>query len=112
MRSEIGAAWGRGDVDVGAEVQRLSALAADTRAHGVVCSGPRGGGGDRRRSATGLQSSCRAFAPRAAPTQDQARVVTPRQAREAGASYVIIGRIVTAAPDRRAAMDAVLRELA
>jgi orotidine-5'-phosphate decarboxylase len=43
--------------------------------------------------------------------QDQARVVTPREAASAGATYVIVGRMVTAAPDRRAAMDAVLEEL-
>jgi len=39
-------------------------------------------------------------------------VVTPRQAAEAGARYAIIGRMVTAAPDRRAAMDRVRAELA
>jgi len=43
--------------------------------------------------------------------QDQARVVTPRDAANAGARYVIIGRMVTAASDRRAAMDGVLAEL-
>jgi len=38
-------------------------------------------------------------------------VVTPREAAAAGARYIIIGRMVTAAPDRRAAMDGVLAEL-
>ena len=44
--------------------------------------------------------------------QDQARVVTPRQAAEAGARYVVVGRMVTGAADRLAAMEAVARELA
>ena len=44
--------------------------------------------------------------------QDQARVVTPREAADAGATYIIVGRMVTAAPDRQAAMDRVLAEIA
>ena len=43
--------------------------------------------------------------------QDQARVVTPGEAAAAGATYVVIGRMVTAAPDRVAAMAAVRAEL-
>ena len=43
---------------------------------------------------------------------DQRRVATPRCAHEAGADYLVIGRAVTAAPDPRAALDAVERDLA
>jgi orotidine-5'-phosphate decarboxylase len=39
-------------------------------------------------------------------------VVTPGEAAAAGARYVVVGRMVTAAADRRAAMDQVLGELA
>ena len=42
---------------------------------------------------------------------DQRRVATPRRAREAGADYLVIGRAVTDAPDPRAALDAVERDL-
>jgi orotidine-5'-phosphate decarboxylase len=38
-------------------------------------------------------------------------VVTPREAAVAGARYVVVGRTVTAAADRRAALDQVLRDL-
>jgi orotidine-5'-phosphate decarboxylase len=44
-------------------------------------------------------------------TQDQTRVVTPRQAREAGAQYVVIGRAVTATADRAGAMRQILADL-
>jgi orotidine-5'-phosphate decarboxylase len=46
-----------------------------------------------------------------AATEDQARVVTPREAAERGARYVVVGRMVTSATDPRAAMEAVAREL-
>jgi orotidine-5'-phosphate decarboxylase len=110
--SEIGEAWGRGaELDVGDEVVRLSGLAVDSGAHGVVCSGR-----EARRVTDEFGDRLAVLVPgvRAAggPIQDQARVVTPREAKDAGARYVIIGRMVTAAPDRRSAMDAVLRELA
>lgn len=110
--SEIGDAWGRGaNVDVGDEVVRLSQFAADAGAHGVVCSGR-----EARRVTDRFGDRLAVLVPgvrtAGGPTQDQARVVTPREARDAGARYVIIGRMVTAAPDRRAAMDEVLRELA
>ena len=43
--------------------------------------------------------------------QDQKRVVTPAQAVAAGASYIVIGRSVTSAPDPRAAMAEVRAEV-
>ena len=110
--AEVGDAWGRTDaLDVGAEVLRLSELAASAGTHGVVCSGR-----EARRVADAFGDRLAILVPGVRPaggaTQDQARVVTPREAKAAGARYVIIGRMVTAAPDRRAAMDAVLGELA
>ena len=109
--SEIAAAWGRPEpVDVGAEVLRLAAVAADAGAHGVVCSG-REAPLVRDRFAGRLATLVPGIRAAGGPVQDQARVVTPREAATAGARYIIIGRMVTAAPDRRAAMDGVLAEL-
>jgi orotidine-5'-phosphate decarboxylase len=109
--TEIGDAWGRRDVDVGAEVLRLSETAASAGVHGVVCSGR-----ETKRVTDRFGDRLAVLVPgvRAAggAAQDQARVVTPREAKDAGARYLIIGRMVTAATDRRAAMDAVLSELA
>jgi len=110
--AELGDAWGRGGpVDVGDEVLRLSEMAVSVAAHGVVCSGREA---PLVTAAFGDRLSILVPGIRAAggAAQDQARVVTPSEAKAAGARYVIIGRMVTAAPDRRAAMEAVLRELA
>ena len=106
----VAAAWGRDRVNIADEVLRLAHVAARAGAHGVVCSGieaplVRGEFGDRLAV---LVPGVRAAG---GAVQDQARVVTPRQAAEAGARYIVVGRMVTNAPDRRAAMHAVLRDL-
>jgi orotidine-5'-phosphate decarboxylase len=50
--------------------------------------------------------------PAATTTEDdQKRVATPRSALDAGADYLVIGRPVTAAPDPKAAVAALLTEL-
>ena len=43
---------------------------------------------------------------------DQKRVVTPAEAIRLGADYLVIGRPITAAPDPRAAAEAILEEIA
>ena len=109
--AEIATAWGRDEpLDLAGEVVRLADLAAAAGAHGVVCSGREAAAVRERLGALAiLVPGVRASG---GAVQDQARVVTPREAAEAGATYVIVGRMVTAAPDRRAAMDRVLAELA
>ncbi len=42
---------------------------------------------------------------------DQARVATPRQARDAGADYLVVGRPITAAADPAAAARAIIDEI-
>ena len=107
----VAGAWGRPQIDMSAEVLRLARLAARAGAHGVVCSGVEAPkvraefGSDLAVLVPGVHALGGA-------AQDQARVVTPRQAAEAGARYVVVGRMVTGAPDRRTAMEAVARELA
>jgi orotidine-5'-phosphate decarboxylase len=108
---DIATAWGRHDeLNVSDEVLRLAAIAAAAGAHGIVCSGHEAA---RVRERFGDQLAVLVPGVRAAggPVQDQARVVTPGDVAAAGARYAIIGRMVTAAPDRRSAMDEVLREL-
>jgi orotidine-5'-phosphate decarboxylase len=108
---DVDEAWGRRDVDVSAEVMRLAGLAADTGCHGIVCSGQEAGKirdqfGDR------LATLVPGIRAAAGATDDQARVVTPEGVRNAGARYAVVGRMVTAAKDRRAAMEQVRAALA
>jgi orotidine-5'-phosphate decarboxylase len=89
---------------VAGEVARLATVAADAGAHGVVCSG------HECAAVVGAHPQLGVLVPgiRAAggATHDQSRVVTPEQARAAGARYVVIGRAVTAASDPVAALRA------
>jgi len=108
---DVAGAWGRPDaLDLSTEVQRLAAMVANVGAHGVVCSG-REARGVRDRYGDALRVLVPGVRPAGAATQDQARSVTAREAAEAGASYVVIGRAVTQAPDRAHAFEAMLREL-
>jgi orotidine-5'-phosphate decarboxylase len=106
----LGGAWGRVGVVVRDEVLRLAGLAADAGLHGVVCSGDeaaavRGAHGARlARLVPGVRLAGGA-------AHDQARVVTPAEAAAAGATYVVLGRAVTAAPDPAAAMERATGEL-
>jgi orotidine-5'-phosphate decarboxylase len=49
--------------------------------------------------------------PSASAANDQSRVATPRQAAEAGADYLVIGRPITAAPNPREAALAIANEI-
>ena len=106
----LGSARGREVSALTDEVMRFAALAAGAGAEGIVCSG-------KEAPAVGAR-----FGDRLAlvvpgvrlahgDAHDQARVVTPAAARAAGARYVVVGRAVTATPDPRAAMTAVVEEL-
>jgi orotidine-5'-phosphate decarboxylase len=109
-QGDLEASRGHAVPSVASEVLRLAALAATAGAHGIVCAGAevpsvRAAHGDALRTLVpGIRLS-------GAPVHDQARVMTPREASEAGASYVVIGRTVTAAADPPAAMRAVQAEL-
>jgi orotidine-5'-phosphate decarboxylase len=50
--------------------------------------------------------------PAGVPTHDQARAATPREALEAGADLLVVGRAVTAAADAPAAAAAIVDDLA
>src|SRR4029078_5455450 len=96
--AQLGEAWGRERVDVENEVLRLAELARSAGCHGVVCSG---------QEAEAVHSPhSDAHKPVAAAVRltgdsvgDQSRIATPAAAAAAGASYIVLGRSVTAAKD-------------
>ena len=106
----LGAAWGREVADMRAEVLRLGEMAQKAGISGVVCSGAEAGaikdrfGGKLATLVPGIRLA-------GGDAQDQARVVTPREAAEAGAKYIVLGRAVTGARVPREAMSAALADL-
>jgi orotidine-5'-phosphate decarboxylase len=106
----LGKSWGREVTDVRTEVLRLARAAFEAGMTGVVCSGEEAPairdqfGGKLATLVPGIRLA-------GGDTQDQARVVTPREAAAAGARYIVLGRAVTAAKSARDAMSAVLSDL-
>ncbi|MDR9497701.1 MAG: orotidine-5'-phosphate decarboxylase [Hydrogenovibrio sp.] len=103
--TEIGLSGSPGD-----NVKRLATLAQDCGFDGVVCSA---------REAAMLRQQCgEDFAlvtpgirPAEADQNDQKRVMTPVEAVQAGASYLVIGRPITQAADPQAALKAIADSL-
>jgi orotidine-5'-phosphate decarboxylase len=81
-----------------ARVLRLAALGRDAGLDGVVCS-PREASAVRAACGEGFVLVTPGVRPRDAEIGDQKRVMTPREALDAGADYLVIGRPVTRADD-------------
>lgn len=95
--------------DPHSQVERLAALAQEAGLDGIVCSGQevksaRKAWKDGFFVVPGLR-------PAGASTADQKRIVTPRQARDDGASVLVIGRPITKAEDPDAAARAIVGTL-
>lgn len=104
-RSALGVALGREVPELGAEVVRLAGVASAARAHGIVCSG------QEVAAAVSTYPELRPLVPgirlAGGASHDQARVVTPEQAAGDGATYLVLGRAVTAAEDPAAALASI-----
>ncbi len=97
---------------VAEQVLRLAALGAAGGLRGVVAS-PHEIAVLRSRFGADLTivvPGVRLLSAAAAP-DDQRRVMTPRQALDAGADYLVIGRPITAQPNPRAAAEQIIREM-
>ncbi|MFA5069256.1 MAG: orotidine-5'-phosphate decarboxylase [Candidatus Omnitrophota bacterium] len=94
-----------------AQVKKLALLAQDCGMDGVVCSGQEIGmirnvcGKDFIVLTPGIRPAFSAF------NQDQKRVVTPRQASDEGADYIVVGRPVTESKDPLKAARNILLDL-
>ena len=97
------------DVTPAEQVLRLSELAKSSGMDGVVCS-PR----EVAMLHQQWPDACLVtpgIRPEWAATGDQVRVMTPLQAIELGASYLVIGRPITAAKEPMQALQSIEREL-
>jgi len=99
----LGDVWGRTVDDVTEEALRLADLARAAGAHGVVCSGHEAAA-IRERHGDALKLLVPGIRLAGGDVHDQRRVATPASAVAAGASYLILGRAVTSAPDPVAAL--------
>ena len=91
-------------------VSRLSQLTQDCGLDGVVCSA-REVAALRRERGKDFLLVTPGIRPAQAAAGDQARIATPRDAMQTGASYLVIGRPITQAPDPLAALEAILQEI-
>ena len=91
-------------------VSRLSQLTQDCGLDGVVCSA-REVAALRRERAKDFLLVTPGIRPAQAERGDQARIATPREALQNGASYLVIGRPITQAPDPSAALETILQEI-
>ncbi len=92
------------------QVQRLASLAVESGLGGIVCSPL-----ELPKLRQSLPASTALVTPGIRPAHadagDQKRIMTPAQAKEAGANYLVIGRPILAAPNPENALDQILEEL-
>lgn len=96
--------------DVGRQVERLAELAVKSGLRGLVCSPL-----EIARLRQILPEETQLISPGirtgAEKADDQKRTLTPKQAMEAGASWLVIGRPIYAAPNPRQAAEAIAASL-
>jgi len=90
---------------------RRAAQARDVGVDGLVCS-PEEVANLRRSVGAGLILVTPGIRPAGSSTGDQKRVATPAAAIAGGADYLVVGRPIVAAPDPKAAAEAIVAEIA
>lgn len=98
------------DIDPLEQVRRLARLAENSGLHGVVCSAQEAPA-LRQQAAATFKLVTPGIRPAGASADDQRRIMTPQQARQAGVDYMVIGRPITQAPDPAAALQAIIDSL-
>jgi orotidine-5'-phosphate decarboxylase len=102
---ELGLSGGPGENAI-----RLAALARDARCTGVVCS-PHEVRDVKAFFGAEFAALTPGIRPSGSALDDQRRAATPREAVEAGADYLVVGRPITGADDPAAAAAGVLAEM-
>ncbi len=97
-------------VAVADQVKRLASLAQEAGLDGVVCS-PHEIELIRKTCGRDFKLVVPGIRPAGSATGDQKRIMTPRQAVDLGADYLVIGRPITEAADPAAAAVAICSEL-
>jgi orotidine-5'-phosphate decarboxylase len=98
-------------IGVSALVPRRAQQALAAGCHGLICSAV-DLAGVRAAVGQGLALITPGIRPAGSAIGDQKRVMTPQEAIRAGADHLVIGRPISAAPDAKAAMRAILDEIA
>jgi len=98
------------DANVGHQVERLALLAVRAGLRGLVCS-PLEVVGLRQVLPARMQLVTPGIRTGAEKADDQKRTLTPREAIDAGASWLVVGRPITAAENPRAAAEKILASL-
>lgn len=91
-------------------VMQLGLLAKDCGLPGIVCS-PHEASLMRRVLGADAILVCPGVRPKGSRSGDQRRIMTPREALQAGATYLVIGRPITEATDPPAAFERICEEL-
>ena len=96
------------ETNVGRHVERLAQLAVQSGLRGLVCS-PLEIADLRQILPERIQLVTPGIRTGAEPADDQKRTLTPREAMDAGANWLVIGRPIYAAENPRAATEAILK---
>jgi orotidine-5'-phosphate decarboxylase len=92
------------------QVLRLARLAAASEVNGIVCS-PLETALLRRELGPDATLVTPGIRPADSASDEQKRIMTPRQAAEAGASFIVVGRPILRAADPAAAVRSILSEI-
>ena len=91
-------------------VSRLAALAKESGLDGIVCS-PKEAARIRGELGPDFELVTPGVRPAGSDTGDQQRVMTPRDALDAGATCLVIGRPITGASDPQKALEEILASI-
>jgi orotidine-5'-phosphate decarboxylase len=98
------------EANVGRQVERLATLAAKSGLRGLVCS-PLEIAGLRQLVPAGMQLVTPGIRPADSKKDDQKRTLSPKEALDAGANWLVIGRPICAAENPRATTEKILASL-